>query len=262
MGTVTIVMGDILEGGMDLTVFPCSAKGSVSSITQRWLDVYKIETPKQSGKFVEHGGLSEVYAFPGPKNKTKFYVFAASVLNKASSREVIESIGNGLGAITHTYDNIKNIETPLLGAGAGRLNPEVSGSALFQSFTAAAKPEARLFIFVNDYARQQNLERLFGELARTELVQEGHSLQLTPRQVEQFHQALLGAFTRADLEQVAYIATGQPYSTLVGQGSFSEEVWNLIMWANRHNQVRALLQQARRRNPGNIMLRSFADALA
>jgi hypothetical protein len=235
--------------------------GTVSTATKRWLTVFGIPVPKDAGMILELGSLSEVLDFPGPKNITKKVVFAASVLNDYSSFETIESLSEQLGTLTQTDSALRHIETPLLGTGAGGLSTEISGEALYRGFVAASSPEARMYLFVFDNGRKKLLEKLMKGLAKETPVQLAADLVLTPQQVDQFHNALLAAFTRSDLEQVTFLALGVPYSTIVGQGSFSDDVWSLVMWANRHNQVRVLLQQARRRNPGNVLLRSFADSL-
>ena len=80
-------------------------------------------------------------------------------------------------------------------------------------------------------------------------------------QVEQLQGVLLAAFTRSELEQLTFAATGEHYAAVVGQGNLSDEVWSLIMWANRRNRVRDLVRQARERNPDNVLLRGFVERL-
>jgi hypothetical protein len=64
-------MGDIFEGGADLTVLPCSAKGTVSSATRRWLTLFDIPSPQDLGLSLQLGGISEPILFQKHKYITK-----------------------------------------------------------------------------------------------------------------------------------------------------------------------------------------------
>ncbi len=152
MGNVRFQMGDILEGGMDLTVFPCSAKGTVSTATRNMLVWNGLPTPLDLQLQLEHGEVSELIPVPGSK-RPRFIVFAASVLNRTSSAEIIEKIGVQLGAITVANPGIRLVEAPLLGTGAGGLKTIVAGKALSKGFKSSSVSEATLFIFVFDHER-------------------------------------------------------------------------------------------------------------
>jgi hypothetical protein len=100
MGQVLIRKGNILEGTADLTIFPCSAKGTTSSSMKRWQELYKIPSPPDLNLCLTHGGLSAPFPFPGPQTVTKSYCYAAAVLNDYSSDEVVEKIGQQIGNAT------------------------------------------------------------------------------------------------------------------------------------------------------------------
>ncbi len=148
MGNVVFAAGDIFEGGMDVTVLPCSAKGTVKGGTARRLSEYGLATPKELGLNLQLGETSEPIPFTGSPNITKYIVFAASVFNDSSSPQDIERIAMLLGNLTNKYPEIRMIETPLLGTGAGGLSDEVSGSALYAGFKSSSRSDATLYVFL------------------------------------------------------------------------------------------------------------------
>lgn len=152
MGKVVVKLGDIFEGGMDVTVLPCSAKGSISSSTERWKTIFGIDSPNDLCLNLSHGAISDPIPFPPPHKQTKHYMYAASVFNKESSYDIIRRIGVKIGEVAASNSTFVHLETPLLGAGAGQVAPEDSGRALCEGFLTTADDKSILFIFVNDNA--------------------------------------------------------------------------------------------------------------
>jgi hypothetical protein len=150
MEKVVVKLGDIFEGSMDLTVLPCSAKGSISSSTERWKKIFGFDSPNDLGLILEHGAVSDLIAFPSQHKQTRYFIYAASVFNSRCSYEIVKGIGAKIGLLAESNKDIVHIETPLLGAGAGRLPPEMSGRALCEGFLSASNDESILFIFAND----------------------------------------------------------------------------------------------------------------
>jgi hypothetical protein len=85
--------------------------------------------------------------------------------------------------------------------------------------------------------------------------------ELTPKEVEQLHEALLSAFNRNQLERVTLFGLDVRYDNIVRAGDFSSEVFDLLKWAIANNKIAALLKQAREENPGNVKLREFAESM-
>ena len=164
MSTVLVRMGDIFEGSAQITVLPCSGKGTVSSAIRRWLTMLEIPAPTEIVSQPVFGSISEMIPFKGEKRITENIVFAASVLNDFSSFEIIKRIGAQLGKLTQVNTDIRVIETPLLGTGAGGLKTEVAGKALYEGFKSTAAPDAILYVFVFDSERQTTLQMLFNSL--------------------------------------------------------------------------------------------------
>lgn len=156
-------MGDLLlpESYRDLTVLPCSAKGTVSRITKDKLERYNLKSPLELRLHLRRGDISDVIPFPGPKDITRFVVFAASVLDDESRKEDIESIGDKLGVLTNAVPEIQILECPLLGTGAGGLDAMVSGGALRCGFLRTSSAAATLHIVAYDKQRIEKLQTIF-----------------------------------------------------------------------------------------------------
>jgi hypothetical protein len=82
-------------------------------------------------------------------------------------------------------------------------------------------------------------------------------IELTDRQMEDFKEALLAAFDRGGMQQVVRFGLGVTYANIVPSGSLDNEFMALVEWANTNNKVDALLTEARRKNSGNVKLRTF-----
>ncbi len=145
MPFVDFLHGDILEGGYDLTVFPASAKGTVSSATKsKVVDQYGIDLPPR----MSLGDVSPIYPVSIQHPPTKYIVYGASVLNDHSLFEAIKRIAQQLGKITQDHIEITNVEAPLLGTGAGKLSDSLSALALKEGFEETARVDARLTVFL------------------------------------------------------------------------------------------------------------------
>jgi hypothetical protein len=157
-GKIFIMQGNIWEGGMDLTVLPCSSKKTIKTARTAVEQFGLIEPAKIRG-VLKLGGVTRLLKFPGDPSKTKYYTWAAAVFNDASSEEALESIGGHLGTITRKNSRIRNVEAPLLGTGAGKLSNEQSAKSLARGFSQTSHDNSSLYIFAWDYERFRALSK-------------------------------------------------------------------------------------------------------
>jgi nucleoside 2-deoxyribosyltransferase len=162
MPSVQIRLGNIFDGNSDLVVVPCSAKGTVSKWTETHIQNFGLERPPCGGK--EDLGRVFIKPFPGSGNITKFYAYAAAVYENASSFEALKAIGNRLGEFTQESIEIRLVELPLLGTGAGQMDADVSASALREGFLRSAHPDATMLIKAAQGVVDK-IQRLFAETA-------------------------------------------------------------------------------------------------
>jgi len=87
-------------------------------------------------------------------------------------------------------------------------------------------------------------------------------LVLTPTEVGQFQEALVGAFNRSELAQLVYLRLEVPLNDIVADGPHRQVIFDLITWANSQGKAEALLRAAREENPGNVLLRQFDEAIS
>lgn len=156
--TVCICQGNIFEGGAHLTVLPASAKGTISSSCRTWVELFGLTAPPFEQKAVL-GELSDVFPFP-KVSISEFYCYAYSVFNDRSTPEALKEIGRALGKLTQENSNIRIVQAPLLGTGAGGLKNEEAAKALISGFSEEADPDAIFCIFVYDSERYNSLQKL------------------------------------------------------------------------------------------------------
>lgn len=141
-GVVRFRRGDIFEVGSDLTVLPCSARGHFSKTAERHIRLFDLPLPPDQPL-----GSITVFPFPGPGSVTRYIAWAASVMAHQSTADTIGSIGRQLGSYASAHPDIRFIEAPLLGTGAGDLDEMVAGEALREGFLATCRSTATLTIF-------------------------------------------------------------------------------------------------------------------
>jgi len=158
MPAVSVKMGNIFDGAADLTVLPCSAKGTYKS-ARIWIDTFKLPKPDEIDQNLKLGHVTEPFAFPGPQRLTKYIAYAASVLNDATTAEAIRDCGRRLGDITNSHSSISIVEAPLLGSGHGQLPAVEAAASLAIGFKESARADATLWIFVFDYERYATIAK-------------------------------------------------------------------------------------------------------
>jgi hypothetical protein len=86
---------------------------------------------------------------------------------------------------------------------------------------------------------------------------------LNGKQIKQLADSLLGAFTGFDdLARVVLVALDEPLNRVVDQkANFEAQVWQLVQWAEARGRVRDLILAAVAQIPGNVRLRTAAEAV-
>ena len=77
-------------------------------------------------------------------------------------------------------------------------------------------------------------------------------MKLTGKQLKQLHDALLGAFSLADLQQMVKFELDENLDAIAGGGNLSQTVFNLIQWAERRGRMENLVQGAVNQNENNV----------
>ena len=85
--------------------------------------------------------------------------------------------------------------------------------------------------------------------------------ELTGPQLAQAQEVFLAAFSREELAQVVFFSVRRRYEEIVARGTFEDEVFELLLWADRQGKVADLVTTARSRNPSNGKLRRLAQSL-
>jgi len=152
-------MGNVFEGGADLTVLPCGAKPSWTSAVNQWIERFKLPTPRQLMPTMRLSDVTPTAHFPGPKNITKFIAYGASVLNDPTTPEAIEKLGANIGKITRSNSDIRIVESVLFGTGYGRLSDTMAAEALTRGFQSTAQADSQLWIWVFGHDRHATVSK-------------------------------------------------------------------------------------------------------
>ncbi len=70
-----------------------------------------------------------------------------------------------------------------------------------------------------------------------------------------FHRALLRAFDRVTLEQFVVVNLEIELENVTRRGNFSDEVWDLVRWADRNGRLKELIEKAAAEVPANPHLK-------
>ena len=70
-----------------------------------------------------------------------------------------------------------------------------------------------------------------------------------------FHRALLRAFDRVTLEQFVVVNLEIELENVTRRGNFSDEVWDLVRWADGNGRLKELIEKAAAEVPGNPHLK-------
>ncbi len=152
-----IVKGDMFEGPSDLIVIPCSRVPTITWFVEERLRSFRIPRPQvrmQMGDVVFED-------LQHASNIAQVAAYAASAARGGVSSEAIERIGRTLGSYCTENPWIGQIACPLLGTGAGRLEPTAAASALAQGYLATAPEQAHLRLFVLEDVTFGHIRSLF-----------------------------------------------------------------------------------------------------
>lgn len=144
-GQVELIKGDMFDGPSDLVVIPCSTIPTVTWFVEDRLRSFGIPEPLRE---MEPGQI-EFAELGRASNIAQVAAYAASVIPPgSSSTDVIAKIGRGLGSYANSNPWIGRIACPLLGTGAGHLDPAESAVSLASGYLSAVPDRANLRLFV------------------------------------------------------------------------------------------------------------------
>lgn len=142
---IELVRGDMFDGPSDLIVIPCSTVASITWFVSEHLRSFGIPGPQAK---MEPGDVAFADLRRG-SNIAQVAAYAASVHGaRGSSASTIEQVGRKLGSYAADNPWLSQISCPLLGTGAGTLEPTEAVSAIASGFLATAPERALLRLFV------------------------------------------------------------------------------------------------------------------
>lgn len=165
-GKLELVKGDMFEGPSDLVVVPCSRRPTITPFVADRLKAFGLPIPEK------HMNAGEVIFchLNTAGNIAQVVAYAASVGGRRQDdARPIEAIGRTLGSFASENSWVQQISSPLIGTGAGGLEPEVAVESLFKGFSGTAPDDALLRVYALDDAIFAKLRAHFIEFPRSTL---------------------------------------------------------------------------------------------
>lgn len=247
---VELFLGDLFSEPCDIIVLPSSQSGLTTTRTQTDIDTYWIPAPRLTKPL----GETELIGLPEGHTIARFVCWAASVGAYASVNAAIRNIGKRLAEYAESYPDAKLISSPLLGTGAGQLQESASARALAEGFLSGKPNGATLRIVVEEEAEYRELQAVVANVVQKHRALSGD-------QIEELRDALIAAFSKDELQMMTHFELDVLFDTVVGDGTFETQVYQLILWAERNGRTVDLIRGARSQVPGNQRLREFAESM-
>ncbi|MFX1706890.1 COR domain-containing protein [Chitinophaga sp. CC14] len=146
---------DIFNVECNLLVIPVSTEGTISKSFRAGLNKLQLSDDWE-GKPYNLGDV-EIRVLDR-KGSRKYIAFACSVEEYNSAYFAIRMIGRKLARIIQGMDDVKEIATPILGTGAGRLDPFLSRNIMVNAFYEVARPSVRLIFCTRDLSVYRSFE--------------------------------------------------------------------------------------------------------
>jgi len=156
-GQIELIKGNMFDGPTDLVVIPCSTVPTITWFVAEHLRSFDIPSPARRMK------LGEVVftELRRANNIAQVAAYAASVRRGSTSSEVIGQIGRTLGSYCAENSWLSQVSCPLLGTGAGGLEPTEAARALAEGYRATAPERALLRLFVLEDTVFKQIRSLF-----------------------------------------------------------------------------------------------------
>jgi hypothetical protein len=160
LGQVELVQGGIARAEADVVVVPTSTSGTWDPV---WEGVLALTGPPQAMSRRRSAGEVEVHPVLADAEPSPFRYVAVAVsvtVGSVTTGSDIKAIGSRLAKLTLDASlNLRTIAAPLLGTGAGGLEPWLALDALASGFSASAEPGATLLVYIPDPETYATLSR-------------------------------------------------------------------------------------------------------
>ena len=215
---IELIKGDMFEGSSDLVVIPCSTIPSITWFVADHLRSFGIPEPHEP---MEPGDVTFV-DLGRASNIAQVAAMAASVIAPGGTTlQTIERIGRKLGAYAAGNSWLSQISCPLLGTGAGGLEPTEAARALTVGYTATAPERTLLRIFVlGDWTFERIRAVLVSELDR-KIPEEVDSFAIADRPLRVFI-----SYTKSNSQHQDWVKTVATYLRHAGVDA-RLDIWHL-----------------------------------
>jgi hypothetical protein len=153
---IELVRANMFDGPSDLIVIPCSIIPTITWFIANHLKAFGIPEPRAGMKFGD-----VLFTDLRANNIAQYAAYVASVSpGRVTPRSIVEEIGQRLGSFAADNLWVSQISCPLLGTGAGELDPTESALALSAGYLATAPDRALLRLFALEDAVYKRIQGL------------------------------------------------------------------------------------------------------
>jgi hypothetical protein len=142
--TIQLRQGDMFAQPTDLIIIPCSTFGTVTRAVADQLCEFDIQWPRD----VSNLGDVKFELFEGASNIATYVGYATSVAAMETNGEALTRIAETIASFVSDKSEIRDVAIPLLGTGAGGLDPQESLSSLMTGLQKVATDGKVFNIFV------------------------------------------------------------------------------------------------------------------
>lgn len=158
MGQIEVIHGDMFDGACDMIVIPCSFHPTITRHISKRLVRFGVDGPTEQ---IEPGEVTFRALPKTAESVSRLAAYAASVgaVGETTST-MVEAIARSLAEFAAQDPSVSSIHAPLLGTGAGGLDPVQSALAMSVGFLSNSTAAAVLRLFVLDADHYQTIKDL------------------------------------------------------------------------------------------------------
>jgi hypothetical protein len=206
-------------------------------------------------------GQIEVHEL-SPENLIAHYVcWAVTVFRTYCTLGALRTVAREVAFVAESKPNVHIVAAPLLGSGAGGVDPMKSAAALSDGFHSANVENLILRLHVPDTTLAAKIQRTLQHTPVENVLRVPSLAKLTKLEFSRCEEALLDAFDGFELAHMIRIGLDKDLEEIANGGSLRETVFMLLQWAERQGLLTQLLQSAMDDRPNNPKLRAFVSAL-
>jgi Effector-associated domain 1 len=261
-GEVVVRNSDLFSEWSDMIVLPCSRSGSISWRVEEQITKFGIPGPYRGADRAAELGHIEVHDLGVDHPVTRYVCWAVTVFRTYCTLGALRTVGREVALVAETKSDVQVIASPLLGTGAGNVDPEKSATAIVEGFQSAEVKGITLRLHVLDASLADRIQHILDFGSVEEVLRVPPGLVINGPDFAECVEALLDAFDEFGLCYMVKIGLDEDLYEIVADGPLKKMVFELLLWAEREGKLTQVLQSAIDEVPGNPKLKALIQRLS